>query len=177
MKFEDVYQTIPGNGWLTETEARLLWDSAKVSDVGVGEGLEVGCYKGRSACLLAPLFETLHCVDPFKEFDSDDPFGGRTMKVFQDNLRERGVRNCLLRPYRIEEINVMPPVRFAYLDGDHTYEGTLRQVLAAVRFGAKTFCVHDYAESGDGLAVKKALIDLQIPVVKVVERMALCRLR
>lgn len=74
MSFEEAYEQIPGNGWLSKEEARLLW---KYATSVTGPILEVGCYKGRSTVLLAlsnPQRQ-VYTVDPFSSFDSSDPTG------------------------------------------------------------------------------------------------------
>lgn len=191
-RFEDVWPTVPGNGWLAEDEARLLWDSALAADPALPI-LEVGCYKGRSTCLLAALGRTLYCVDPFSNFDDADPSGETILKEWRANVTGRGylvydwdpaeevvasVRPyCLLFRQRVEDWTAPSPVGFAYLDGDHTREGTAAQLRAAARAGAALACVHDYADSGGGLLVRRGVADAGGTVERLVRTMALVRLK
>ena len=50
MTFDEAWEIIPGNGWLSRPEGQLLWDVAQTCS---GDVLEVGCYQGKSTCLLA----------------------------------------------------------------------------------------------------------------------------
>lgn len=152
--FEDVYETLPANGWLTEIEARLLWEVARDAQ---GPILEVGCYYGRSTVLLASLNRPIYCVDPFSGFDSGDLSGEKVRTAFVENMNSRDIRLVFhlsdsrlipMPPYvmlceqRIEDWHIRP-VGFAYLDGDHTYEGTLTQINVALAAGASTVAIHD----------------------------------
>lgn len=191
--FDTVWQTIPGQGWLTEDEGRLLWDVARST---TGPILEVGSYQGRSTCLLAELGRPVYAVDPFDNFDSDlsgDEVYSRLMK----NLEYRQIENVRVIRSKIEEVMINQiisdyqpwPIGFAYLDGDHSYVGTQDQIWAAHGLAGLhnklTFCVHDYATSGGGLEVKRAIESFSpscqtwshpyIEVVQVVGRMAHCK--
>lgn len=170
LTFDEVYETIPGQGWLTNGEARLLWDSARESDGGI---LEVGSYFGRSTVLLASLGRPVLAVDPFDGFDSDKS-GDEVHAELIRNLESRRIRNVEVFRCRIEDWKPWP-VGFAYLDGDHTFRGTVNQLEAARKAGAETVCVHDYADEGGGLAVKRALTSLGMTVLERVERMVRCR--
>ena len=169
MTFDEIFETLPTNGWLTREEARLLHDTVKDCQ---GPILEVGSYHGRSTVLLASLGREVHCVDPFTGFDSDDPTGDVTKSKFLLNLSERRVSNIRLHRKKIEDWFPMFVFGFAYLDGDHTYGGTLRQIDKAIDAGVKTFCIHDYNQEGDGVAIVKAVKDRRLNVIRVVERMA-----
>jgi hypothetical protein len=168
--FEEVYETLPGDGWLFKSEAELLWNAANATQ---GDILEVGCYKGRSTVLLASLGRLVHCVDPFDGFDSDLS-GDDIIKIFWQNITSRGLdKNIIIYRNKVE-IWTNRSIGFAYLDGDHTYEGTIRQINKAVMCGAQSFCIHDYATSGGGREVLRALEYYRIAPVQIVNRMAHC---
>lgn len=114
-------------------------------------------------------------MDPFTGFDSDDLTGDVTKDKFIKNLRDRGIENVRLHHKKVEDWFPMFVFGFAYLDGNHTYEGTLNQINKAMLAGAREFCIHDYAQSGDGVAIVKAIEKRQLKVVQVIERMAHCR--
>lgn len=172
--FDEVFETLPTNGWLTEDEARLLWGVASACE---GPILEVGSYYGRSAVLLASLGREVHCVDPFSGFDSDDPTGDFVHGRFMMNMRERGIENVRLHRRKVEDwYPLSNNFGFAYLDGDHTYEGTLNQIDKATDVGAREMCVHDYAQDGGGASIVAAIKRRQLEVVQVVGRMAHCRI-
>ena len=173
MTFDEVYETIPGDGWLYKEEARLLYS---VASQCTGPILEVGSYKGRSSVLLASLGRDVHCVDPFSGFDSDDPTGDLTYKIFMNNVfYSRCLMNVHLHRRKIEDWFPMFIFGFAYLDGDHTYEGTLRQIDKAMDAGARVFCIHDYEQTGEGVNIVKAIQHKKLEVVQVVERMCHCQ--
>ncbi len=173
--FEEMYETLPGNGWLSEGEARLLWEFA-----GQFEGpiLEVGCYEGRSSVLLANLGRPLYCVDPFDGF-ADHQTGDETHAKFTHNLVSRGFKGPLGVACCREKIEdwFVRPVGFAYLDGDHTPEGTQRQIEVARACGASGVAIHDVNDGGDGLYIKRVALHLLGPWENRVERLATWRLK
>ena len=172
--FEEVYATLPGNGWLSEDEARLLWLCCQKTD---GAILEVGCYQGRSTVLLASFGRSVYAIDPFAGFNVEDLSGERTFQAFISNMASRGITNVILTRKRIEDC--YPILRskfgFAYLDGDHTYKGTREQVAAALTLNASIIAIHDVNDYGDGLEVKRAAIEMLGPWDERVERLAVWR--
>ena len=171
MTFEEVYDTLPG-GWLTKEEALLLYESARHAE---GAILEVGEYRGRSTVLLASFGRPLLCVDPFGGFDSDMS-GDEVQRIFLQNMKERDIWNFVLYRQKIEDWlgDMRCRVGFAYLDGDHTYKGTESQIEVALACGAEIICIHDYADSGDGLEVKRAVDASTLKVVNRIDRLVRC---
>ncbi len=172
--FESLYQRLPGNGWLTKNEARLLFMRSVEAE---GNILEIGSHHGRSTVLLACVCEeTVYAIDPFTNFDSDDHEGIIAYNAFLNNLKDRHINNVTLLKNRVEDVDpkVVPLIGFAYLDGDHTNLGTWTQIRFAIAAGARNFCIHDYANSGEGLEVKRAIESTRLKVIEVVERMAYC---
>lgn len=153
--FEEVYTTLPADGWLTEDEARLLWDKASLYD---GPILEVGCYKGRSTVLLASLGRPVYAVDPFAGFSTDDPSGEGVKAEWMGNVYSRGLSDVVQLFHRRVEDWAARPAGFAYLDGDHTYTGTLAQIRAALSCGARGVAAHDFNETGGGAEVRRACL-------------------
>jgi len=172
MNFEEVFETLPANGWLTKPEAELLWRRARETE---GPILEIGCYYGRSTVLLAALGRAVYCVDPFDNFDSDLS-GWEVAKKFTENLETRNIRNVMLYQQKIENLTSLANVGFGYLDGDHTYEGTKSQLLAAINWDAQSICVHDYNDKGEGAEIIRAVEESRFYVVEQVERIVFCRL-
>lgn len=153
MTFDEVYETLPAAGWLTRPEAELLWRTAPAC---AGPILEVGSYQGRSTCLLALLGRPVYAVDPFDGFCAElsgDEVYGRLVS----NLAHRCLDNVTVFRQRVEDWTPRP-CGFAYLDGDHTYEGTENQIAAALRCGAKVIAVHDVNDSGEGQRIKDAAL-------------------
>lgn len=168
--FKAVFDMLPANGWLTEDEARLLWNSVRLTD---GPILEVGSYHGRSTCLLASLDRPVYSVDPFSNFSTEDPGGDATYRSLLDNLYSRGLSDHVaVFRMRIEEWDPLP-CGFAYLDGDHTYDGSLQQINAALLCGVGRLCIHDYCNDGQGAEVARAASDCRrLKLLDRVGRMA-----
>lgn len=172
--FDEIYETLPGMGWLSRDEAELLWKTVNETQ---GPILEVGCYHGRSSVLLASTGRTLYCVDPFEGFSTEDPTGEETRKAWHRNIDDRGLeRHVWLSRQRIEDWQVKP-VGFAYLDGDHTSQGTENQIQVAIRCGAAVIAIHDVNDSGDGLHIRDTALRILGPWVARVERIAVWRLK
>lgn len=169
-EFLRLFESLPGAGWLKQDEAWLLYEAAQETE---GSILEVGCYHGRSTCLLASLGRPLYCVDPFRDFDDGDLSGDTICRNFVDNVNQRGHRNVFLSRCRIEEWNAIP-VGFAYLDGDHTKQGTLNQISKALECGARVLCLHDYDRRGGGRHIADAVDEARLRVVSRRSSMVKC---
>lgn len=167
--FDELFVSLPKDGWLKKDEARLLLDAASSTE---GPILEVGCFHGRSTVLLASLGRLVISVDPFVGFNTLDMGGQETHKAFLANLEERKIDNVSLVISQIEDWAVQP-VGFAYLDGDHTYDGTRNQIKAALDGGVSALCVHDWCDAGDGAEIKRAAEEnSRLEFVQVVGEMA-----
>lgn len=153
VSFEETYAKLPGQGWLTEEEARLLYEIVQKT---AGPILEVGCYCGRSTVLLAHLGRAVYSVDPFSDFAERDPTGEQTEKRFRENTKEYS--NVILFKQGIQHWTPRP-CGFAYLDGKHTYEGTLVQIERALLCNPSYLAVHDVNDKGNGVNVKRACIE------------------
>jgi hypothetical protein len=172
LDFDALFESLP-TGWLTKDEARLLLDEADRTN---GPILECGSYMGRSTVLLASLKRLVYAVDPFEGFSTEDPTGYKTQDAFLANLKERDIHNVVMYRGRIEHWGPRR-VGFAFLDGDHTYDGTRAQIQKAQQCGAMGICVHDCNDDGGGLQVKRACLELLGPWAERVERLACWRVR
>ena len=187
------------DGWLSEPEAWLLWSTAKDCQ---GTILEVGCYTGRSTCLLAELERDMIVVDPFGDFGLPNTTGDQALERWIANVLaldallhknddrsrqwltrerladdERPVQTICLERRRVEDLQLdqesgFDTCYFAYLDGDHTRKGTLWQIFKALDAGATTIAVHDVNDVGGGAEVKGACLDLLGPWTDKVESLA-----
>ena len=154
-------------GWLTDIEANLLF---KYAEQCKGPILEVGCFKGRSTVVLAQTGRQIYSVDPFKNFAKYDPTGDDIEKCFRQNTKD--LANVELFVMSIEDWAIRP-VGFAYLDGNHTYQGTASQIAVARQCFPTYIAAHDVNDSGGGLHVKMACLDALGPWIERSGRLAI----
>jgi hypothetical protein len=167
MTFDEVWEMLPADGWLSRPEAECLW---KWVNLAQGPILEVGVYMGRSTVLLACAGRVVYSVDPFDGFHSDLS-GDQIRDRFVANLAHRKITNVFLFREKIEHY-VPRRSGLGYLDGDHSYEGTRAQITKALGAGCKIICVHDVNDDGGGKHVKRACLEMLGPWKERVERLA-----
>jgi hypothetical protein len=133
-------------GWLTEAQARTLWDEARRVPAGALI-VEIGSHQGRSTVVLAAAAPQARVVaiDPFV---GGAMFGGlATREKFQANLDRAGLAGQVeLRQVKSTELRPSwtEPIGFLYIDGKHDY-WTLSDDLRWSEFlpdGARV-CIHD----------------------------------
>jgi predicted O-methyltransferase YrrM len=121
-------------GFLSPNEMRFLALLAACPRAE-GEVLEIGSFKGRSTFILASAAklagqEVIHAVDPLIAPSDTDPDlkGDESSEAdFRRNLKENGVEeNVEFHKEFSHELakGWEKPIRFLWIDGDHTYEGT-----------------------------------------------------
>lgn len=149
-------------GWLTEAQARTLWNEAQRVPAG-GLIVEIGSHQGRSTVVLAagaPQAKVV-AVDPFV---GGAMFGGlATREKFQANLERTGLTGRVdLRQARSTELRPSwtEPIAFLYIDGKHDY-WTLSDDLRWSEFlpdGAR-ICIHDaYSSIGVTLGLLRHVL-------------------
>ena len=91
--------------------------------------LEIGSHLGASACYIGAAIASrgglLFCVDTWN--NETMPEGQQdTMAAFEANTRAlaRVIRPIRKRSDALRESDVQPPLGFAFIDGDHSYEAT-----------------------------------------------------
>jgi predicted O-methyltransferase YrrM len=110
--------------------------------------VEIGTFQGVSAAVIARALDPagrLYCVDPWQ------PVAGRENPVYaiaKRHLRRHGVidRVVLLQQFSREAEATLPAAcDFAFIDGDHSYEGlaTDWQILAPRLGAGGVMCLHD----------------------------------
>jgi predicted O-methyltransferase YrrM len=127
-------------GYLSEREARLVMAAAALSPAE-GRNLEIGSFKGRSTVGIAYVTRELGlgkvvAVDPHTSPASTDPdlkSRGQTTSYddFVQNLRAAGVleRVEIKRAFSHDLAKEWrDPIRFLWIDGDHTYAGAKADV-------------------------------------------------
>jgi len=114
---------------------RLVWAAEFGLKTGAGDIVEIGCLHGGTTRLLAPLAQSygrrVVCVDPWVHLDfygPEDPFEvfKRAMEPWWDTLdvvRDESQSSAAIDLLQHREIC------FAFVDGLHTYEACLRDIL------------------------------------------------
>lgn len=106
------------DGWLTEAQARTLYDAARA--VAPGLVVEIGSHLGRSTVMLAASGAAVTAVDPFPDdwrYGRDD-----TEQRLRSHLAEAGVDTRVdVRVATSLEARAdwSEPVRLVYVDGKH----------------------------------------------------------
>jgi hypothetical protein len=187
-EFREAYAKIPSNGWLDLDEALLLIDAAERT---TGPMVEIGSYYGRSSVLLAHLYDVvprgvgmdptvepriLHCVDPWADCGDfkygPGVTGDEVLEAFKMNVKPfSNVVGCRTR---VEDWSWIR-AEFVYCDGDHSYSGTVAQIRKAQECRAKAIAVHDVNDSGGGVHIKRACLELLGPWNERVNRLAVWR--
>ncbi len=175
-EFRKAFASLP-DGWLTEDEALLLVDYASRT---TGRIVEFGNYLGRSACLLGRLYDDPHwtadteyravqCVDPWGDFGLPQLTGNEVFSRFKSAVVD--LPNVVIFRGRVEDWEPAP-AGFVYCDGDHSYEGTLAQVRKALACDPQVIAAHDVNDTGGGVHVKRACLELLGPWTERVGRLA-----
>jgi predicted O-methyltransferase YrrM len=171
--FEDAYAlAAPIEGWLSEAQARRLWDAAERVPPG-GLLVEIGSFRGRSAVVMASVLADdarMVAIDPHagsdrgpQEIAADAERGQADTRAFAANLRAAGVEE------RVEHVRAMSSdahaavdgeVDVLYVDGAHRF-GPARDDLVGwgerVREGG-TMLVHDsFSSIGVTLATLESI--------------------
>lgn len=152
----------PGNdiyGWMSLTELRWLYDRAGKFD----SILEIGSYNGRSShALAAGSMENqakLHFVDSWEsmshvygfENDTLEKAEGRYVGFLQMLTKIPGVdsRTSVYRETSIEASKRFEneSVDMIFIDGDHTTESVIQDVLHWLPKARKLICGHDYSDT------------------------------
>jgi hypothetical protein len=127
-------------GWLSEAQARRLWDAASAVAPG-GQVVEIGSFRGRSTAILASaagLGVTVVAVDPHaggdrgpQEIADDAELGHRDNAAFNANLDRAGVRERVRHvrlPSDEAHADVPGPIDMLYVDGAHRYRPASRDI-------------------------------------------------
>jgi predicted O-methyltransferase YrrM len=173
-EFHETMQAIADvEGWLTDGQARRLWDGAARIDSG-GTITEIGSYRGRSAIVLARASAGrahVVAIDPHAgndrgewQFNGTREAGESDFDALRRNLRRAGV-DGLVRHVRLPSQRALgaveEPVDLLYIDGSHRY-GPARDDI--VRWGERVtpggaLFIHDaFSSVGVTLALLRVLV-------------------
>jgi predicted O-methyltransferase YrrM len=132
--FADVLARLDGlAGWLTDAQARCLWDAARDVRDG-GRIVEIGSFRGRSTIVLASAAEPgveVVAIDPHgggdrgpQEITPDAARGEEDFAAFCDNLQRAGVQDRV-RHLRLPSDAALGELHgqidLLYVDGAHRY--------------------------------------------------------
>jgi predicted O-methyltransferase YrrM len=168
--FEDALGTVAGvEGWLSEDQARLLWDRAREVPAG-GRIVEIGSYRGRSAIVLARAARErvdVVAIDPHagndrgpQQIHGSSAEGEADNRAFRANLERAGVAEAV-RHVRLPSAEALAHldgrIDLLYVDGAHRF-GPARDDIARwgerVRAGG-SLLIHD---SFSSIGVTAALL-------------------
>jgi len=132
--FSDTFASIAEvDGWMTEGQARRLWDRATALHLGA-RIVEIGSYHGRSAIVLAtaaPAGVEVVAIDPHagndrgpQQITGEAEDGQRDHEAFLANLERAGVRERIRHvrlPSQDAGTTVAGEIDLLYIDGAHRY--------------------------------------------------------
>jgi Methyltransferase domain len=120
-------------GWMTDAQARRLWDTARAVPPG-GQIVEIGSFRGRSTIVLGKAAADdvqLVAIDPHggmdrgpNEYDPDAALGDADYDTFHANLDGAGVGqrvHHVRRPSQEALGEVRGELDMLYIDGAHRY--------------------------------------------------------
>ena len=156
--FPDTFASIADvDGWMTEGQARRLWDRAAALPPGATI-VEIGSYHGRSAIVLAaaaPAGVEVVAIDPHAGNDRGPQQivgpaeeGQRDHEAFLANLARAGVAERVRhvrKPSQAALPDVAGPIELLYIDGAHRYapaRSDIREWGERVADGG-TLLIHD----------------------------------
>ncbi|HEY0643749.1 MAG TPA: class I SAM-dependent methyltransferase [Nocardioides sp.] len=147
------------DGWLTEDQARALYEHAALADGGV---VEIGSHLGRSTVVLGSAAERVIAIDPFP---ADWRYGTPdTAERFRRNLIAAGVEGSVtLRQQHSADALASwdEPIGLLYVDGKHDVASCLRDLRWTVWLpDGGRFLVHD-AFSSVGVTLAMLVLALQ----------------
>jgi len=156
--FDEALEAVAGvPGWMTDEQARRLWDRARAVSPG-GRIVEIGSYQGRSAIVLARAAASdveIVAIDPHagndrgpQELEGSEDDGERDHAAFVANLARAGVRDRVRHvrlPSQAARQEVATPIDLLYIDGAHRFgpaRADIRDWGAAVA-DEGTILIHD----------------------------------
>ncbi len=121
------------DGWLTDNEGELLYNTAKNCKGNSGAIVEVGSWKGKSTIYLgkgskAGNHVKVYAIDPhigspeLKEIFGDNIW---TFEEFKENIKTAEVDDIVvpINKTSVEAAETFQePIEFLFIDGDHNYE-------------------------------------------------------
>jgi hypothetical protein len=172
--FDAVRIAVEGvEGWLTDDQARRLWDRARALAAGA-QIVEIGSFRGRSTIVLAlgaPPDVGVIAIDPHagsdrgpQEIAAEETRGNDDHETFLANLERAGVRDRVRHVREFSDAalhDVEGPVALLFIDGAHRYgpaRADVRDWGARVPDGG-TMLIHDsFSSIGVTAAILRELV-------------------
>jgi len=161
------------DGWMTDDQARRLWDRALDVRTG-GRIVEIGSFRGRSTVILAtaaPPDVAVFAIDPHagndrgpQEIEGYEEAAAVDHDMFHENLRAAGVDECVhhVRSFSQDALGAVEgDVDLLYIDGAHRFEPALADIRV---WGGRvapggTMLIHDsFSAVGVTLAILRSLV-------------------
>jgi Methyltransferase domain len=160
-------------GWMTDAQARRLWDRAGELQSG-DQIVEIGSFRGRSTVILAsaaPSGVDVFAIDPHagndrgpQEIAGYEEAAAVDHDVFHENLQTSGVDDRVrhLRSFSQDALGAVEgDIDLLYIDGAHRFEPALADIRV---WGSRvspqgTMLIHDaFSAVGVTLAILRALV-------------------
>jgi len=159
--------------WTGEAQQQALRDLAAITADLPGEAIEIGTHQGLSAMPIANAIypSTLHVVDHWRG-SSDMPPESKTRgnySIFLDNMEEGTLGNFTVhfQDWREFAQEWNKPIRFIYLDAEHTQWEVSDQISAFLPFiRSGIIAGDDYGWTGVQLAVRNYFPEGEIHTLK-----------
>jgi SAM-dependent methyltransferase len=171
VSFEEALAAVDGvEGWLSEGQARRLWDCALAVPPG-GRVVEIGSFRGRSAIVLARAGAQVIAIDPHagndrgpQEIHGSVDEGQADHDAFLANLRRAGVEHAVrhVRQPSQEALGAVEgDIDLLYVDGAHRLgpaTDDIRRWGARVRPGGRMLVHDSFSSIGVTLALLRLLL-------------------
>ena len=123
--------------------------------------IEIGCYSGESTEIWCQNFRTVYAIDPWldgKGYDPNDEASKNMSQAVEDSFDARLSSYGNLKKFKAFSYDVVDyfepySVDFVYIDGEHTYDGVLRDIqdyIPVVKMGG-FIGGHDYKGKWQGV--------------------------
>ena len=124
-------------------------------------GVEIGSYAGESAEMFmqSGKFTKLYCIDPWLHVE----YAKEAEQAFDKRIN--GLKVVKLKGTIKDFIDRLPPVDFAYIDGEHEYNSVKTDIIQMLKVVNKGGIIagHDYAPKYNDHVVKAVLNVLGLP--------------